>query len=97
MKSMRDVDPLISSRRGDESRSHLMIENLGERRAHINVCLTGKWTQMSNGTDVLSWDDAYDDMSSQGNRQVPYARDEMGLEARWYKSLLAATLLLGVG
>lgn len=50
---------------------------------------------MGNGTDVLiSWDDAYDDMSSQ---EVPYARDKMGLESWWHKSLLATTLLLSVG
>ena len=48
---------------------------------------------MSNGTDVLmSWDDAYDDISGQRNEEVPYAKDRIGLEPWWYKTLLATTL-----
>ena len=53
---------------------------------------------MSNDTDVLiSWDDAYDDMNNQRNREALYARDGTGLEAWWYKTLLTATLLLSIG
>ena len=50
-----------------------------------------KWTQMSNTDVLISWDDAYDDMNSQRNKEVLYARDGTGLEAWWYKCLLTAT------